>query len=85
MKPEGLLFSKTGPQLSQIDLKVKAGSELVNNFSALKYYQRIEILNKEKLLKFIIGVSFDLNAYFEHKSAKMKEKRKQHRTEFVRV
>lgn len=69
----------------QIDLKVKAGSELVNNFPALKYYQRIEILNKEKLPKFIIGVSFDLNAYFEHNSVKMKEKRKQHRTEFVRV
>ena len=51
----------------QVDLKVKAGSEPVNNFPAL-----IEILCKKTTR---VHVSFYLNSYFEHKPVKMKEKR----------
>ena len=51
----------------QVDLKVKAGSEPVNNFPAL-----IEILCKKTTR---VRVSFHLNSYFEHKPVKMKEKR----------
>ena len=52
----------------QVDLKVKAGSEPVNNFPAL-----IEILCKKTTR---VHVSFYLNSYFEHKPMRMKLTRK---------